>query len=72
MASDSNHPFFRPLWRRVAILVVVLAWSLFEWWNGETIWGLMTLAIAAYGFWVFFIQFDANAEAGRQDPPERR
>ena len=68
MTNDSKHPFFRPLWRRVAIVAVVLAWSAFEWANGETVWGVMTLAIAVYGVWVFFVTYDPDA-ADRDDPP---
>lgn len=70
MTSDNNHPFFKPLWRRVAILAVVLAWSGFEWWNGETIWGVMTLMIAAYAVWVFFVKYDPDAHQG-SEPPRR-
>ncbi|TIM59821.1 MAG: DUF3329 domain-containing protein, partial [Mesorhizobium sp.] len=25
--KDSEHPFFRPLWRRVAIVAVCLVWA---------------------------------------------
>ena len=39
MYSDSNHPFFKPLWRRVLIVGSCLVWSGFEWWNGEQLWG---------------------------------
>lgn len=73
MTSDSNHPFFRPLWRRIAIVAVVLAWSVVEWVNGQTMWGVMTLLIAVYGVWVFFVKYDpgpvSGEERGDRAPP---
>lgn len=74
MTSDSNHPFLRPLWRRVLLIAVVLGWAVFEWWHGETFFAVTALAFAAYGIWVFFVKYDpgeASAEDPR-DPPARR
>lgn len=70
MTSDTNHAFFRPLWRRVAIVAVCLVWSVVEWANGQTVWGVMTLAIAAYAVWVFFVKFDP-APVDENEPPRR-
>ncbi|RVD37518.1 DUF3329 domain-containing protein, partial [Mesorhizobium sp. M4A.F.Ca.ET.020.02.1.1] len=28
--KDYEHPFFRPLWRRIAVVAVCLAWSVIE------------------------------------------
>lgn len=58
MLKDASHPFFRPLWRRIAVVVVCLAWSGVEWIFGEPFWGTLTLAIGAYALWAFFITFD--------------
>ena len=63
MYSDSNHPFFKPLWRRVLIVGSCLVWSGFEWWNGEQLWGAITLAIAAYGIFALFINYRAPPES---------
>lgn len=71
MTSDTNHAFFRPLWRRVAIVAVCVVWSLVEWANGQTVWGAMTLAIAAYGVWVFFIKYDPTPPPGEDPNPPR-
>jgi len=58
--KDSNHPFFRPLWRRVAVVAFCIAWAIFEFATGTPFWGIMVLAFAAYGIWQFFIIFDAS------------
>ncbi len=58
-------PFFIPLWRRVAVVVLTLGWALVEVANGQMLWGLV---FAAAGLWCahqFFIAFDPP------DPPEQ-
>lgn len=59
---QGDHPFFRPVWRRAAVIAVCLVWSAVEWWNGETFWGLLTLAIAGWGVWVFFLNYQPPAD----------
>ncbi|UIJ73139.1 DUF3329 domain-containing protein [Aurantimonas sp. HBX-1] len=62
MASkEAQHPFYRPLWVRIAIVSAVIGWSALEWANGETIWGVLTAGIAAWGIWMFFITYDPDA-----------
>ena len=65
--KDADHPFFRPLWRRVAVVAACVGWSAVEWFYGDEVWGMITLAIAAYGVWAFFITFDP----GRADKTGR-
>jgi hypothetical protein len=59
---DAEHPFFRPLWRRVAIVALCAAWTAFEYWNGETMWATLVGAITAYGAWVFLLTYKPPAE----------
>ncbi|MEH6719091.1 MAG: DUF3329 domain-containing protein [Aurantimonas endophytica] len=62
MASkEAQHPFYRPLWVRIAITAVVIGWSALEWANGETIWGALTAGIAGWAIWMFFITYDPDA-----------
>ena len=69
--KDSEHPFFRPLWRRVALVVICLVWAVFEFASGATVWGMIALAFAAYGTWqFFFIYKPANPDAA--PPPETK
>ena len=51
--KDSDHPFFRPLWRRVTLVVFCAAWAVFEFWNGQAFWGTLAGGMAAYGAWEF-------------------
>lgn len=48
---DFDHPFFDPLWRRIAVVVVCVGWGLFEFASGALPWGMLFIAIggvAAY------------------------
>ncbi|TIT56050.1 MAG: DUF3329 domain-containing protein, partial [Mesorhizobium sp.] len=36
--KDYEHPFFRPLWRRIAVVAVCLAWSVIEFASGTPFW----------------------------------
>lgn len=70
---DLNHPFFIPLWRRVAVVAVTLAWGLFEFASGSPFWGTLFLGIGGYAFWGLFIAFDPSAaeERERSDKEKR-
>jgi hypothetical protein len=52
--KDYEHPFFRPLWRRIAVVAVCIAWAIFEFATGASFWGMIALGFAAYGIWQFF------------------
>ena len=54
---DTDHPFFIPVWRRVAVTAACAGWSLVEWSSGSPFWGTLTLGLAAYCVWAFFIAF---------------
>ncbi|MEJ8474633.1 DUF3329 domain-containing protein [Roseibium algae] len=69
MISDSDHPFFRPLWRRIAIVVFCACWAAFEFYNGNETWGWITLAIAAYAVWTFLIDFKQPKDASASETP---
>ena len=74
--KDHEHPFFRPLWRRVAVVAVCLGWSIFEFATGASMWGTIALAFAGYAVWQFFYLYKepAAGEAGSTEgsPPEPR
>jgi hypothetical protein len=56
---DLDHPFFRPLWIRVLIVVVCLAWSVFEFvGTGSPFWGVLFGVIGLYAGWHFFLNFN--------------
>ncbi|VAW19156.1 hypothetical protein MNBD_ALPHA09-583 [hydrothermal vent metagenome] len=60
MLTKRDVEFFRPLWRRIAVVVLCLALTVWELSNGETLWAGISFAIAAYGAWVFFVSFDKD------------
>ncbi len=59
---DVQHPFYKPLWRRVAIVAFCLAWSIFEFVTGTPFWGVLSGAIGLYCGWQFFVVFDAKPD----------
>ena len=65
--KDYEHPFFRPLWRRVAVVVVCAAWSIFEFVTGASFWGLIAAAFTAYAVWQFFFLYKP-ADPAAADP----
>jgi hypothetical protein len=60
--KDSEHPFFRPLWRRVAIVAVCVIWSVIEFATGAPFWGAIALGFAAYAVWQYFYLFKPGDE----------
>lgn len=57
-----NDPWFRPLWRRVAVTGVALGWGLFELASGSGGFGVLFLALGAYAAWSFFATFNPGAD----------
>ncbi|MCY4452678.1 MAG: hypothetical protein OXC01_12075 [Immundisolibacterales bacterium] len=55
---DVQTPFFRPLWRRVAVTVVCLAWAAMEVSTGAVFWAILFGAAGLYLAWQFFVVFD--------------
>ncbi len=70
LTRDNEHPFFRPLWRRIAAVCACLAWSVLEFVSKAPTWGFIALAFAAYAIWQFFINYRPPPEdGGRPDRP---
>ena len=60
--------WFEPLHRRVILVAIIAAWSVWEWvWNKDQFWGFITLAMIAYAIWTFFINFDKALAKQRED-----
>lgn len=65
---DLRHPFFAPLWKRLATVVVVGGWAMFELSTGKVAWAMIFGALAAYCAYEFFVVFDpANYEEEDDD-----
>ena len=55
----------------VAIVVVCVAWAIFEFISGAPFWGMIAGGFAAYAVWQFFILYKPVDPAAAQ-PPETR
>ena len=65
--NKNDQKFFKPLWRRVAVLAFIAVWTIVEFSMGETMWAIMVAAIGAYGFWIFIIRFDEDESSEDAD-----
>jgi hypothetical protein len=59
---DLHHPFFAPLWRRIAVTLLCLGWGLFEFVMGSPFWGTLFAGLGAYCAWVFLFDYKPQAE----------
>lgn len=65
--SEQHHPFYRPLWRRVAIVAAVALWLAFEtFYSRDPLWISAAAAMLAYGVWTFFLKWPKTPD----DPPK--
>jgi hypothetical protein len=63
--------WFEPIYRRVIVIAIIALWSAWEWFfNHDQFWGYATLAMLAYGIWVFFITFDRELAKQKNDKPK--
>ncbi|MBB3309379.1 hypothetical protein FHT78_001108 [Rhizobium sp. BK196] len=60
---DPNHPTYRHLWVRIAIVAVCLGWAIFEFIGGDPFWGVLAGAVGVYSFYMLIWTFDPK-------PPE--
>jgi hypothetical protein len=60
---DPNHPFYRPLWRRVLIVAVCLGWAIVEASTSEPFWAILVGAVGIYAAWMLLLNFNPK-------PPE--
>lgn len=47
--------FMEPLWRRVLLVFVCLAWAMVEFLNGAAVWGVVFGSLGVYAFWQLFL-----------------
>jgi hypothetical protein len=62
---EQSSPFYRPLWRRVAITVVVALWLAFEIYHESGLWIGIAAAMLCYAVWTFFLSWPKTPD----DPP---
>lgn len=70
---DPQHPFFKPLWRRILTVVAPVAWGLVEFSNGEAGWAIVFIGAAAYaGYELFLAPQPAPGEKPQADETAAR
>ncbi len=55
-------PFFKPLWRRVATVVVCFGWGAFELVGGSAFWGTLFIGLGLICSYEFFVAFNPPDE----------
>jgi hypothetical protein len=57
-----DHPFYRPLWVRLALIAVTGGWAAFEIFvTGQEMWTIIAVAAFLYCLWAFFIAWKPDA-----------
>ena len=51
---DLQNEFYRPLWIRVGLLIILFAWAVLEFYAGAPIWGIVFGSIGVAGLWQWF------------------
>ena len=64
--AGEDHPFLRPLWRRIALVGFCVAWAIFEVVYGQSFWALIATGMAGYGAWIFLIAYKPGAEKEKE------
>jgi hypothetical protein len=56
--SVNDHPFYRPLWRRMLIVLATVIWAGFEVLVTQSgMFTVLSVAIMAYAIWAFLIVY---------------
>jgi hypothetical protein len=59
--TDTGHPFYKPLWRRLLIVAVVAIWASYEIFGSkEPLWISLALGMFAYAAWAFLIGWKSD------------
>ncbi len=68
-AREQQHPFYKPLWRRVAIVAVIVFWTGFEYYMGERgLWLAIAAGMLVYAVYIFFITWPKDTPEGDAGP----
>lgn len=59
--GDKDHPFYKPLWRRLLIIAVAAAWAGFELiFARDGFWVIVSVAMLGYAVVVFLLQYQTK------------
>jgi len=59
MIPTDRHPWFAPLYRRVAVVAVCVVWLALEAYAGEQVWTFIAVAVTGYAVWSLLISYQA-------------
>ena len=68
--ADQNHPFYKPLWRRLLLVALIGAWAAYE--IGvvrDGMWMVLTGGLLAYALWNFIITWPKDDKPAAGEPP---
>lgn len=69
--TQRDTDWFRPLWRRVAVVAFVGGWLGWEFfYTHDETWTLIVMGLLAYAVWVFFIRYKPAAPKQDGTPPD--
>lgn len=67
--NEQQHPFYKPLWRRVAIVAAVAAWLVFELWQANSsLWIAISGGMFVYAVYTFLITWPKDDAADDANP----
>jgi hypothetical protein len=52
---DPDHPWLRPLWVRILVVVLACGWAVLEFVTGSPLWAMIFLGLGGYAAWVFLL-----------------
>ncbi|OCP02308.1 MULTISPECIES: hypothetical protein [unclassified Ensifer] len=66
---DPDHPFYRPLWIRLLIVVFCAVWTAVEFLGEQPLWGMIFLAVTAYASAALLVFYKPSekVEGGEKD-----
>ncbi len=53
---DGDHPFFAPMWRRWATVLVPAVWAIVEFSMKSPSWGVLFAALSVWAFWELILK----------------
>lgn len=59
----NQHPFYKPLWLRIAIVLVCVSWLVMEIYAGDGLFLVIAGAFLAYSVWAFLINYRHEPKA---------
>lgn len=58
MIPTNRHPWFAPLYRRIAVVAICLVWVAMEAYTGEQVWTFIAVVVTGYAVWSLLISYE--------------